>query len=106
MRTDGAIAVVKLKECKPVNPEINADSSESSFKVSNRAFRYLRREILTFRSDLWRANIIYGIYDARRIVLSGLRPPTAADGNDKMGLLTHHVLEMNGDSSASKTARR
>lgn len=86
MRTDGAIAVVKLKECHPVNPRINADSSESSFKVGNRAFRYLRREILTFRSDIWRANMIYGIYDVGRMAVSALRRPPAPDSNDRMAL--------------------
>jgi hypothetical protein len=73
IRTDGAMAVVKLKECQPVNPVINADSSGLNFKAGNRAFRYLRREILTFRSDIWRANIIYGIFDAGRMAINALR---------------------------------
>ena len=82
MRTDGAIAVVKLKDCQPLNPRIDGDSSQSSFKVGNRAFRYLRQEILTFRSDIWRANIIYGIYDAGRMAVSELRRPPADGGHD------------------------
>jgi hypothetical protein len=73
IRTDGAIALVKLKECQPVSPLINADVSGSNFKMGNRAFRYLRREILTFRSDIWRANIVYGIFDLGRMARNALR---------------------------------
>jgi len=35
---------------------------------SNRAFRYVRDRILTFRSDIWRANIIYAAYDLGRMM--------------------------------------
>jgi hypothetical protein len=35
-------------------------------------FRYFRRQILTFRSDVWRANIIYGIYDLGRMSFEAL----------------------------------
>lgn len=73
MRTDGSIAVVHLQECQPVTPDLNADSSKSHFKPGNHVFRYLRREILTFRSDIWRANIIYGIFDAGRMAVNALR---------------------------------
>ncbi len=76
VRTDGSIAVVRLKTCEPVNPDLNADSSKSNFKPSNHVFRYLRKEILTFRSDIWRANIVYGIFDAGRMAVNALRRPT------------------------------
>jgi hypothetical protein len=83
MRTDGAIAVVKLKECQPVSPLIGADSSGATFKAGNRAFRYLRREILTFRSDIWRANIIYGIYDVGRMTVNEWRRQRMVDSNGR-----------------------
>jgi len=88
MRTDGALAVVKLKECQPVSPEISADSSGSNFKPGNRAFRYLRRDILTFRSDIFRANILYGVYDAGRMTLSALRhrPARLVDSKDTLAV--------------------
>jgi hypothetical protein len=82
MRTDGAIAVVKLKDCEPLDRRIDSDSSQTSFKAGNRAFRYLRQEILTFRSDIWRANIIYGIYDAGRMAVSEFRRLPADGGRD------------------------
>ncbi len=73
VRTDGSIAVVRLKDCAPMHPGLNADSSNSNFKPGNHVFRYLRREILTFRSDIWRANILYGAYDAGRMAVNALR---------------------------------
>jgi hypothetical protein len=35
------------------------------------------RQILTFRDDIWRANIVYGAYDAGRMAVTALRhkPP-------------------------------
>src|SRR5450755_1463256 len=56
VRTDGSIAVIQLKDCKPANPELDANSSGGNFRPGNHAFRYVRREILTFRNDIWRAN--------------------------------------------------
>ena len=37
----------------------------------------MRREILTFRNDIWRANIIYGVYDVGRMAVIALRHPPA-----------------------------
>ena len=75
MRTDGSIAVVELKDCQPVDPDLSAGASNASFKPGNHAFRYIRREILTFRNDIWRANIVYGIYDLGRMAITAMRHP-------------------------------
>ena len=45
----------------------------TSFRPGNHAFRYMRRQILTFRNDIWRANIIYGMYDVGRMAVNALR---------------------------------
>jgi hypothetical protein len=74
MRTDGSIAVIQLKNCEPQYPELNS-SSVKPYKPGNHVFRYLRRQILTFRSDIWRANIIYGMYDVGRMTVMALRRP-------------------------------
>jgi hypothetical protein len=83
IRTDGSIAVVQLKDCQPLNPELDANSNGGNFRPGNHAFRYVRREILTFRNDIWRANIIYGIYDVGRMTVSAMRhqplPPVLDD---------------------------
>ncbi len=80
IRTDGSIAVVELKPCQPVVPELASVSTPPNFKAGNHVFRYFRRQILTFRSDIWRANIIYGAYDLGRMSFEAMkhRPPTVA----------------------------
>ncbi len=83
VRTDGELAIVQLKPCQPVVPGLNANAAQAKFKPGNHIFRYLRRQILTFRSDIWRANIIYGAYDLGRMSFEALRhhpaPPIAAE---------------------------
>lgn len=79
MRTDGSIAVVQLQDCNPVVPGLSASPSTSGFKPGNHAFRYLRKQILTFRNDIWRANIVYGAYDlSRRAILAMRHQPMPA----------------------------
>jgi hypothetical protein len=69
--TDGLLLVVRLKPCE-------SDSNGRSAVVpppprhGSRAFRYLRREILTVRSDLLRANCIYTLYDLTRMTVGAL----------------------------------
>ena len=83
MLTDGAIAVIQLRDCQPVSPELNANSTAANFKPGNHAFRYVRREILTFRNDIWRANIIYGIYDVGRMAINALRHQPALPASNE-----------------------
>jgi hypothetical protein len=81
VRTDGDLAIVQLKDCQPVIPGLPASTAGTNFKAGNHVFRYLRKQILTFRSDIWRANIIYGAYDLTRMTIQAFRhhptpPPT------------------------------
>lgn len=73
VRTDGDLAIVLLKPCQPVVPGLAANTAQTKFKAGNHVFRYFRRQILTFRSDIWRANIIYGIYDLGRMSVEAMR---------------------------------
>ena len=79
VRTDGELAIVELKPCQPVVPELAEAPESANFKAGNHVFRYLRRQVLTFRSDIWRANIIYGVYDLGRMSVNAMRhhPPPA-----------------------------
>ncbi len=70
IRSDGAVAFVRLKECRP-----ETGDGPKEFHAGNRPFRYARQQILTLRSDVWRANIIYGAYDLGRMVHSAFRHP-------------------------------
>jgi LssY C-terminus len=79
--TDGELAVVRLKDC----PDTRTTPPQNiQGRPGNRVFRYVRCQILTFRSDIWRANIIYGLYDlgrmmvtanAHRSAAAAMRPP-------------------------------
>ena len=65
LQTDSRVALIELKDCP--SPEV-ALTPTTKFKPGNIAFRYVRRQILTFRSDIWRANVVYGAYDLVRLV--------------------------------------
>jgi hypothetical protein len=73
MHTDGSVAVVTLQSCQSAQRGLNSDAKNNSFKPGSYTFRYLRKQILTFRNDIWRANIIYGIYDVGRMTVTALR---------------------------------
>jgi hypothetical protein len=75
MLTDGAVAVVRLKDCRPDDPESSSVQKASAYKPGNKVFRYIRKEILTVRSDIWRANIIYGAYEVGRMTWTAMRKP-------------------------------
>jgi hypothetical protein len=75
MHTDGSVAVVALQSCQPVEPHLDSNSTDN-FKPGNHAFRYIRKQILTFKNDIFRANIIYGAYDAGRMTVAALRHST------------------------------
>ena len=73
IRTDGELAIVQLKQCEPVVPGLPSTTAGTNFKAGNHVFRYVRKQILTFRSDIWRANIIYGVYDLGRMTFTAMR---------------------------------
>ena len=73
IHTDGDVAVISLQDCRPANPELVSEPEKHSFRPGNYAFRYIRKQILTFRNDIWRANIIYGAYDVGRMTWTALR---------------------------------
>jgi LssY C-terminus len=91
VRTDGSVAVVQLQDCHPVVPGLSASPSTAGYKPGNHVFRYLRREILTFRNDIWRANMIYGAYDLGRMAVAALRhqpiPPMDVDQKPTTAML-------------------
>src|SRR5262249_32273394 len=60
MHTDGAVAVVQLQDCQSSMLPVPDVPSTTQFRAGNRLFRFVRRQIITFRSDVLRANIIYG----------------------------------------------
>ena len=73
MVTDKSVAVIALQDCRPADPELDSNSKGGRFRPGNYAFRYVRKQILTFRSDIFRANIIYGAYEVGRMAVMALR---------------------------------
>ncbi len=77
LRTDGSMAVVQLQDCHAVVPELASDPTAAPFKPGSAVFRYFRRDVLTVRSDIWRANIIYGTFDVLRMGFNAWKHRTA-----------------------------
>jgi hypothetical protein len=72
-------------------PELAASPAKVTFKPGNYAFRYVRKQILTFRNDIWRANIVYGVYDVGRMAIAAMRhqpiPPMNGDDRPTVAVL-------------------
>jgi len=72
LRTDGAVAVVQLRECQaPVN-----DDTRPTFVVATRPAsrfaRLVRAQVLSVR-NLWRNNIVYDAVDVGRVAVRAIR---------------------------------
>jgi hypothetical protein len=69
MRTDGSLAVVQLQDC--ANPVFEPANDEQAVPTRPRSkfARYLRMQVLSFRSDLIRGNIVYGAFDLTRMAI-------------------------------------
>ena len=65
--TDSAVAVVQLHDCHAAVPQLADVPEAPAFKPGNVVFRYLRRDVLTVKSDMFRANIIYATFDVLRM---------------------------------------
>jgi hypothetical protein len=73
MRTDGSLAVAQLKDCEnPVFVQAS-DALAVQSRPGSRFARYLRRQVLSFRSDLIRGNILYGGFELTRLVVRARR---------------------------------
>lgn len=69
MRTDGLLAVVQLKDCENPIFEQKADDLTVQSRPRSKFARYLRMQVLSFKSDLIRGNIVYGAFDLTRMAL-------------------------------------
>ena len=97
LHTDGAIAVVQLQDCHAPVPELASGPETAKYKSGSAVFRYFRREVLTVRSDLWRANIIYATFDVMRMSVRAWKHHAA--------LATVTASEKNRDSHSAELQR-
>jgi hypothetical protein len=73
LRTNGGVSVVKLKNCE--RPDFAAASTETTLQArpNSKFARYFRMQVLSFRGDLLRGNIIYGVFDLSRMSIRAYR---------------------------------
>ena len=69
MLTDGAVAVVTLQDCRPALPEADLSAKPAPFKPGNYAYRYIRKQVLGYRNDILRENILYGTLTLVRVAI-------------------------------------
>ena len=72
MHTDGGVSVVKLKNCE--RPDFAQAETETNLQARPRSkfARYFRMQVLSFRGDVLRGNIIYGVFDLSRMSIRAL----------------------------------
>jgi hypothetical protein len=73
MWTDGSLAVVQLKDCENAVFEQTNDGAVVQSRPHSKLARYLRMQILSFKSDLIRGNIVYEAFDVTRIAVRARR---------------------------------
>ncbi len=73
MRTDGSLAVVELKDCENPVFALTSSAPEVQSRPRSKFARYLRMQILSYRSDLIRGNILYGGFELTRLVVRARR---------------------------------
>ena len=74
-RTSGSLEIIRLKPCDSDSGESEAGPKPS--KDGSWGYRYLRKEILTVRSDLFRANCVYALFDLGRRTVGMVRQRNA-----------------------------
>jgi LssY-like putative type I secretion system component LssY len=72
LRTDGAMAFVKLKDCDHAVFQGTAEGPKLAFRPRTKFARYIRTQILSYR-DFWRENVIYGAFDATRMSVQAIQ---------------------------------
>jgi LssY C-terminus len=72
LHTDGAIAVVELKDCEA--PVFADDSPRTALlaRPPSKLARYMRAQVLSFR-DIWRENAAYNAFDLGRMAVRSWR---------------------------------
>jgi hypothetical protein len=73
MRTDGMLTVVQLKDCTRPAIEYTSRNPLIPIRPRSRVVRYFRNEILLYKSDVIRGNILYGAFDLCRMGIHALR---------------------------------
>ena len=73
MRTDGTLTVVQLSGCERTAVEDTRSSPLIPIRPRSRYARYLRTQVLLYKSDVFRGNIIYSAFDLTRMGIHAFR---------------------------------
>jgi len=73
MRTDGTLTVVQLADCTGPSMEFMHANPLIPIRPRSRVARFLRTQVLAYKSDVVRGNLIYGGYFLGRVCIHALR---------------------------------
>lgn len=73
MHTDGMLTVVHLKNCDRPSVEYTRSNPLIPIRPRSRVARYFRNQVLLYKSDVIRGNLVYGAFDLCRMSIRSLR---------------------------------
>ncbi len=86
MRTDGMLTIVQLKDCNRPSIEYTRLNPLIPIRPRSPVVRYFRNEVLLYKSDVIRGNILYGAFDLCRMGIHSYRHRHDGDGDIDDGL--------------------
>jgi len=72
LHTDGAVAVVQLKDCDSPVSENDMKFPALIARPPSKFARYIRTQVLSIR-DIWRENAVYGVFELSRMTVRSIR---------------------------------
>jgi hypothetical protein len=87
MHTDGNLTVVHLNSCAMPVMQYPRKSPLIPVRPHNRCMRYLRTQVLLYKSDVIRGNIIYSAFDLSLMTIRSLRYRHSTQNDDSYGAL-------------------
>ena len=85
MRTDGNLTVVNLKECDQPVLQYSRNTPLIPIHPRSPLVRYFRTQVLLYKSDVIRGNIVYSAFDLTRMSFRSLRHRHNAESDDDLG---------------------
>ncbi len=82
MRTEGNLTVVHLKSCNRPIMEYTRNNPLIPIRPRSRFVRYFRTQVMLYKSDVIRGNIVYSAFDLTRMSIRSLRHRHSTDADD------------------------
>jgi LssY-like putative type I secretion system component LssY len=90
LQTDGAIAILQLRDCGHAVFQDNLEGPELAFRPRSKFARYIRTQVLSYR-DFWRENVLYGAFDLTRISVQAIRRSRSHHKNRNQEGIPHPI---------------